>query len=461
MSLSKGTATSQRVQSAHGRCGDVSSGALRRVCRAPRRLRRLRRVCLAALLHARRSGVTACSLRARVASVCAFADIQEVIGSAIAILLLSGGRVPLWGGVLITAVDAFFLLFLERLGVRLLEALFGLLIGIMVASFGIMYASAGVPTDEVIKGFLIPRLPLKDVSTAMALVGSLLMPHNIYLHSALVLSRKDYTTGDAKKREAVKYFSIESAISLAAATAINLFVVAVFARGFYDVPGAPDEIGLENAGQYLGETYGAGMVIVWALGLLAAGQSSTMTGTYTGQFVMQGYLDLKVSPWARIAITRSFAIVPTMFVALAFQDDNERLDSLNQGLNLLQSVQLPFALVPLLSFTSSAAIMGPKFVNNYATTSATLAIGLLVVSINFAAVYGHVLGGLSIQDQPVQLLSTLAVVAAYLAFLVYLVVYHFKQQTRRTHAAAHAAANASQDIHAPLLEATPNGNVLK
>lgn len=348
-------------------------------------------------------------------------DIQEVIGSAIAILLLSGGRVPLWAGVLITAVDAFLLLFMERLGVRILEAMFAVMIGVMVGSFGVMFVNADIPADEVVAGFLIPRLPLRDVPTAVALIGSLIMPHNIYLHSALVLSRRSYMTTVARKKEAVTYFGIESALSLMAAVVINLFVVAVFAKGFYGKEYAP-EIGLANAGQYLGETYGQATVFIWALGLLAAGQSSTMTGTYTGQFVMDGYLNLKVSPWFRITLTRLVAIVPTLFLALLYKSESSQLDKLNQALNLLQSIQLPFALVPLLLFTSSPAIMGRAFVTSRLISALTWGIAMLVVAINAFAVYQATADNLYMQTNALFSLAVFCVIAAYIIFLVYLIV---------------------------------------
>ncbi|EFJ51763.1 hypothetical protein VOLCADRAFT_56724, partial [Volvox carteri f. nagariensis] len=305
-------------------------------------------------------------------------DIQEVIGSAIALSLLSGGRLPLWAGVLLTAADSFALLFIERLGIRVLEGFFAGMVGVMVGTFGVMYGRAGVPLEQVARGFVVPQLPRKDIPVAVALLGSLIMPHNIYLHSALVQTRRLGSDAPGAKREALTYFGIESALSLVVAVVINLFITAVFAAGFYgaDLP----DIGLQNAGRYLGETYGQPVVYIWALGLLAAGQSSTMTGTYTGQFVMGGYLDLKVSPWCRVAITRAVAIAPTLLVALLCGGGSQ-LDQLNQGLNLLQSIQLPFALVPVLTFTSSPVIMG-EFANSPATSALCWAIAAVVLLIN-------------------------------------------------------------------------------
>jgi hypothetical protein len=133
-----------------------------------------------------------------------------------------------------------------------------------------------------------------------------------------------------------------------------MFIVAVFAAGFYINNTPRTDIGLAEAGEVLGDRFGNAAKIIWAIGLLAAGQSSTMTGTFAGQFVMQGFLNLKISPWLRTTITRLFAIVPTMIVALLFA---KNLDALDQGLNILQSIQLPFALIPLLTFSSSGTIL--------------------------------------------------------------------------------------------------------
>ncbi|PNW83321.1 hypothetical protein CHLRE_05g248300v5 [Chlamydomonas reinhardtii] len=351
-------------------------------------------------------------------------DVQEVIGSAIALALLSGGRLPLWAGVLCTAVVSFSLLFIERLGIRVLEGFFGAMVGVMVVAFGVMYARADVPAGEVLRGFTVPSLPKKDLPVAVALMGSLIMPHNIYLHSALVQTRKLGSDRPAAKREAMLYFGIESALSLVVAVVINLFITAVFAAGFHGAE-LPD-IGLQSAGRYLGDTYGEAVVYIWALGLLAAGQSSTMTGTYTGQFVMGGYLDLKVSPWARVAITRAVAIAPTLAVALLCSGSNgdgdgSALDQLNQGLNLLQSVQLPFALVPVLTFSASPAIMGRAFANGPLLNAACWAIAGLVVAINGLAVY-QVAYEYVVADPWVSGAVLAAAVAAYLALVGYLVV---------------------------------------
>ncbi|KAF6254916.1 natural resistance-associated macrophage protein-domain-containing protein [Scenedesmus sp. NREL 46B-D3] len=321
-------------------------------------------------------------------------DIQEVIGSAIALLLLSRGAVPLWAGVLLSMSISFVLLLVERCGVSKLEALFALLISVMVGSFAVMFYQAHVPLAAVAEGFLKPTIPRPAIGQAVALVGSLIMPHNIYLHSALVQTRTLRHDDDAHKKEALVYYGLESALSLLVSVFINAFVTCVFAAGFYGK--ALQDIGLENAGQYLGEAYGPALVYVWALGLLAAGQSSTMTGAYTGQFVMTGYLQLKISPWLRILLTRSVALVPALVVSLLTRNDSgsTALDALNQWLNLLQSVQLPFALIPVLAFNGSEALMG-KFKNGRAMMAGTVCISLAVMLINVSGVLAFAEAALS------------------------------------------------------------------
>lgn len=190
-------------------------------------------------------------------------------------------------------------------------------------------------------------------------MGCIIMPHNVFLHSALVQSREVDNRKIGRVQEALNYYSIESGVALAISFMINLFVTTVFAKGFYGTEQA-DSIGLVNAGQYLQDKYGGSFPIlyIWAIGLLAAGQSSTITGTYAGQFIMGGFLNLPLKKWLRALITRSCAIIPTLLVALVFDTSEDSLDVLNEWLNVLQSIQIPFALIPLLWLVSKEEVMG-------------------------------------------------------------------------------------------------------
>jgi natural resistance-associated macrophage protein len=369
-------------------------------------------------------------------------DIQEVIGSAIAINLLSLGHIPLWAGVVITAVDAFFFLFLDRLGARRLEAFFGLLIAVMAGSFGYMFWDASPSIGHILKRLAVPRLPASDVTVAVGIVGAVIMPHNLYLHSALVQSRSLAGRHVSRKREAMRYFSIESALALLVSLFINVFVVTVFAKAFFG-KGISD-IGLANAGRYIGDTFGTTAAFIWALGLLAAGQSSTMTGTYTGQFVMGGYLNLKVAPWKRILLTRSVALAPTLLVALLARSPN-KLDVLNQWLNILQSIQLPFAVIPVIMLTSSRRIMGPFFVNSLATRVGAWVVASVIIGVNGYLVY--VAAAQNLTETPWAIAGVVAGVLLYLGFVVWLIV----GPSRRHKEAPGDAGVASGDAKTPLL----------
>ncbi|KAK4748359.1 hypothetical protein SAY87_014945 [Trapa incisa] len=347
------------------------------------------------------------------------ADIQEVIGSAIAIHILSNGVLPLWAGVLITASDSFMLLFLENYGVRKLEAVFAFLIGTMALSFAWMFGDAKPSGRELSMGILIPRLNSKTIRQAVGVVGCVIMPHNVFLHSALVQSRNIDIQKKGRVQEALNYYTIESSFALLVSFMINLFVTTVFAKGFYGTEQA-NNIGLVNAGQYLQEKYGGGsfpILYIWGIGLLAAGQSSTITGTYAGQFIMGGFLDLKLKKWLRSLITRSFAIVPTIVVAVVFNTSESSLDVLNEWLNVLQSVQIPFALIPLLSLVSKEHVMG-DFKIGPTLERAAWTVAVLVIVIN-----GYLLLDFFVSEVRGFMFGFFVCLgtAGYLSFIIYLV----------------------------------------
>ncbi|XP_037379924.1 natural resistance-associated macrophage protein 1 [Talpa occidentalis] len=336
-------------------------------------------------------------------------DMQEVIGTAIAFSLLSAGRIPLWGGVIITIVDTFFFLFLDNYGLRKLEAFFGLLITIMALTFGYEYVVASPDQGALLRGLFLPtcyNCGQSELLQAVGLVGAIIMPHNIYLHSSLVKSREVDRTQRAHIREANMYFLIEATIALFVSFLINLFVVAVFGQAFYQKTNEAAfnicansslhdyaeifhqvnstnqtvEVDIYRGGVILGCFFGPAALYIWAVGLLAAGQSSTMTGTYAGQFVMEGFLKLRWSRFARVLLTRTCAILPTVLVAV-FRDRRD-LSKLNDYLNVLQSLLLPFAVLPILTFTSMPALM-QEFANGLLSKVVTSSIMVLICAINF------------------------------------------------------------------------------
>ncbi|CAO2828210.1 unnamed protein product [Amaranthus hypochondriacus] len=346
-------------------------------------------------------------------------DIQEVIGSAIALKILSHGFLPLWSGVLITAFDCFLFLFLENYGVRKLEAVFAVLIATMALSFAWMFGDTKPNGSELLVGLVVPKLSSKTIQQAVGLVGCIIMPHNVFLHSALVQSRDIDHTKRGRVQEALNYYSIESTLALAISFIINLFVMTVFAKSFYGTPEA-ETIGLSNAGYFLQDKYGGGLfpiLYIWAVGLLAAGQSSTLTGTYAGQFIMGGFLNLRLKKWIRALITRSCAIIPTIIVALIFDRSDDMLDVLNEWLNVLQSIQIPFAIIPLLYLVSKEEIMGGFQIGPVLKTLAWLVAALVIVINGYLMVEFF-------SDEATGLLfgSILCIfTAAYIAFVAYLI----------------------------------------
>ncbi|XP_040123737.2 natural resistance-associated macrophage protein 1 isoform X1 [Ictidomys tridecemlineatus] len=367
-------------------------------------------------------------------------DMQEVIGTAIAFNLLSAGRIPLWGGVLITIVDTFFFLFLDNYGLRKLEAFFGFLITIMALTFGYEYVVARPAQGPLLRDLFLPSCPgcgHSELLQAVGIVGAIIMPHNIYLHSALVKSREVDRARRAEVREANMYFLIEASIALSVSLVINLFVMAVFGQAFFQktnqdaysvcansslhdyasiFPRNNDTVSVDiyQGGVILGCLFGPAALYIWAVGLLAAGQSSTMTGTYAGQFVMEGFLKLRWSRFARVLLTRSCAILPTVLVAV-FRDLRD-LSGLNDLLNVLQSLLLPFAVLPILTFTSMPAVM-QEFANGRLSKAITSGIMALVCAINLYFVVSYVPS----LPHPAYFGLVALLAAGYLALTAYLV----------------------------------------
>merc|ERR1719410_2446459 len=304
--------------------------------------------------------------------------------------------IPLWGGVLITVADTFTFLGLDKYGLRKLEAFFAFLITVMAWSFGYEYVQAAPDQAEVVKGLILPICPgcgHKELLQAVGVIGAIIMPHNLYLHSALVKSRDIDRTKKQEVKEANMYFFIEAAVALFVSFLINIFVVSVFAEGLYDKTNAeinslciaannshadqfPNtnttvDADLYKGGVFLGCNYGAAAMYIWAIGVLAAGQSSTMTGTYAGQFAMEGFLNLQWKKWQRVLFTRTIAVLPTFLIA--FYENIQDLSGMNDLLNCLMSLMLPFAVIPAVTFTSNRKIMG-DFANGI--VSKVFAIGL-------------------------------------------------------------------------------------
>merc|ERR1719410_400973 len=348
--------------------------------------------------------------------------------------------IPLWGGVLITVADTFTFLGLDKYGLRKLEAFFAFLITVMALSFGYEYVVAAPDQGQVIKGLLLPECRgcgQKELLQAVGVIGAIIMPHNLYLHSALVKSRDIDRTKKSEVKEANMYFFIEAAIALFVSFLINIFVVSVFAEGLYDKTNAeihslciaannshadqfPNtnttvDADLYKGGVFLGCNYGAAAMYIWAIGVLAAGQSSTMTGTYAGQFAMEGFLNLQWKKWQRVLFTRTIAILPTFMIA--FYENIQSLSGMNDLLNCLMSLMLPFAVIPAITFTSNYNIMG-EFTNGIVSKVFAIGLSILVIAVNIYFVISYVVS-LGITN-PAFILFVVILGFIYLLFCAYL-----------------------------------------
>jgi len=287
-------------------------------------------------------------------------DLAEVIGSAIALNLLFG--IPLPVGIAITALDVLLILFLQHRGFRLVEGLVVVLIATIAACFLFEIIIARPNLAAVAVGFVPTSSILLDrdrLYIAIAILGATVMPHNLYLHSSVVQTRR-YEETPAGKRMAVRYAFLDSTIALTLALFVNAAILVVAAATFH-TSGHSDVAEIQDAYQLLTPLLGvAGASAVFAIALLASGQNSTLTGTLAGQIVMEGFLNIRIRPWLRRLITRLIAIVPAALTAIFFgASGTARLLILSQ---VILSLQLSFAVFPLVRFTSDRAKMG-EFVN--------------------------------------------------------------------------------------------------
>ncbi|ESR47492.1 hypothetical protein CICLE_v10000736mg [Citrus x clementina] len=311
------------------------------------------------------------------------ADIPEVIGTAFALNILF--NIPVWIGVLLTGGSTLLLLGLQKYGVRKLEMLITVLVFIMAACFFGEMSYVKPPAADVLKGMFVPKLSGQGATgDAIALLGALVMPHNLFLHSALVLSRK-VPNSVRGINDACRFFLIESGLALLVAFLINVAVISVSgtvcsaANLSYDNKHQCSDITLNSASFLLQNVLGKSSKIVYAIALLASGQSSTITGTYAGQYIMQGFLELKMRKWLRNLMTRCIAITPSLVVSII--GGSQGAGRLIIIASMILSFELPFALIPLLKFSSSATKMGPHKNSIYIIVISWI-LGLGIIGIN-------------------------------------------------------------------------------
>lgn len=311
-------------------------------------------------------------------------DLAEVLGMAIGLQLLFG--LPLIWGVSLTVLDTLLLLVLQNYGMRKIELFIIMLVAIIGGAFVIEMILAKPAMGELVKGF-IPSLPDETaLYIAIGIIGATVMPHNLYLHSSLVQTRRIDST-EKGVWSAIKYNFIDSAIALNAAFFVNAAILILAASTFFQA-GMFEVQDIQEAYKFLTPLLGSHWAsVLFGIALVAAGQSSTITGTLAGQIVMEGYLNLRIAPWLRRLITRVIAIIPAYIVILIYGESET--GALLVFSQVILSLQLGFAVIPLIHFTSDKKTMGIFVIKPWIKISAW-AIALIIVSLNVKLVYQEI-----------------------------------------------------------------------
>ncbi len=358
-------------------------------------------------------------------------DLAEVLGVAIGLNLLL--EIPLIWGVLITFLDTFVLLYLQKLGMRKMEAFIITLVAIVGTCFLVEMFFAKPDFGEIAKGF-IPSIPNNTaLYIAIGIIGATVMPHNLYLHSALVQTRKIKRDEKSIKRS-IKLNILDSTIALNMAFFVNAAILILAASAFYTT-GNQHVASLKDAHVLLSNIFNNEWAShLFAIALIAAGQSSTVTGTLAGQIVMEGYLRIRISPWARRLMTRLLAIVPAVLV-LAIMGESE-VDAMLVFSQVLLSMQLAFAVIPLIHFCSDRQRMG-NFTIGVKTKLVAWIIASIIVALNLKLVYESVLGWTADIDSFWG--KSLVVIGAlgFVVLLVITIVYPWIKQRREAVTSVH------------------------
>lgn len=306
-------------------------------------------------------------------------DLAEVIGSAIALNLLFG--IPLTWGIIITAIDVLFILLLQNRGFRIIESIVGGLILLIFLCFGFEIIQSNPDLFPLFKGLIPEKQIIQNQSMlyiAIGILGATVMPHNLYLHSSIVQTRNYPRTRDGKK-QAIKFATIDSTLSLFLAFFVNAAILIVSAATFHK-NGHTEVADIYNAHELLTPILGTTLAsTLFAVALLASGQNSTLTGTLAGQIIMEGFINIRLKPWARRLITRLLAIIPALAVAILFGEaGTSELLVLSQ---VILSMQLSFAVIPLVQFTNDKQKMG-EFANGTWLRISVWVVASIILSLN-------------------------------------------------------------------------------
>jgi manganese transport protein len=316
-------------------------------------------------------------------AICA-TDLAEVIGTAIGLNLLFG--IPLELGVVITALDVFLILWLQNIGFRWIEALIVTLLGVIAVCFAVQIAMANPEWGAVIRGFAPTTEIVKNpdmLYLAIGIIGATVMPHNLFLHSGVVQTRR-YGDGVEERREAIKFATIDSTVALMFALLINASIL-ILAAATFNKTGQTDVSELGEVHKLFAPLLGSGMApTLFAIALLCCGLNSTVTATLAGQIVMEGFLDIRLPPWARRLLTRAIAIIPAAVVTIWYGEaGTAKLLILSQ---VILGLALPFAIVPLVMFTADRAKMGAFVAPRWLTAAAAL-IAVVLIVLNIKLLY--------------------------------------------------------------------------
>ncbi len=374
-------------------------------------------------------------------------DLAEVLGMAIGIQLLTG--LPLIWGVSITVLDTFLLFYLQRLGMRKMEAFIIGLVAIIGMSFLIEIFLAKPAMGELVKGF-VPTFPTSEaLYIAIGIIGATVMPHNLYLHSALVQTRKIASTTQAIK-QALKFNLIDSTIALNAAFFVNAAILVLAATVFYKT-GNTDVAELKEAHRLLAPLLGTKIApILFAVALIAAGQSSTITGTLAGQIVMEGYLNLRINPLVRRLITRLLAIVPAVIIILISGED--KVDSLLVFSQVILSLQLGFAIIPLIHFVSDKTTMGVFAIRWHVKAIAWL-IASILIYLNSRMVADQIKHAFENQIHIGWVILIIVAVAFFIVLFILMTVLPLRKKRHQVQTARmHSDAAMLQHFNIPVLK---------
>ncbi|RTL60224.1 MAG: iron/manganese transporter [Sphingobacteriales bacterium] len=357
-------------------------------------------------------------------------DLAEVLGMAIGIQLLTG--LPLTWGVAITVFDTILLLYLQKLGMRKMEAFILCLVLIVGLSFLAEIFLAKPNMGEVVTGF-IPHLPNEEaLYIAIGIIGATVMPHNLYLHSALVQTRKIKRNSEGMK-EAIKWNFIDSTIALNAAFFVNAAILVLAAAVFFKT-GRNDVAEIKTAHELLAPLLGSKVApILFAVALIAAGQSSTVTGTLAGQIVMEGYLQLRINPWMRRLLTRLLAIIPAVTVISIYGE--HKVDALLVLSQVILSMQLGFAIIPLIHFVSDKTTMG-EFAIKTPTKIFAWLIASILVYLNIKMVFNESISFFAQSQSILWKTLIIAVATGFIALLLYITLHpllHKLKSRKPTH----------------------------